>query len=40
MNGLMEGKLISAKSLQLMKVITDGIGYGIGQFSMYDRSIY
>ena len=40
MNGLMEGKLISAKRLQLMKFITDGIGYGIGQFSMYDRSIY
>jgi CubicO group peptidase (beta-lactamase class C family) len=40
MNGLMEGKLISAKSLEQMKVITDGIGYGIGQFSMYDRSIY
>ncbi len=40
MNALMEGKLISEKSLDQLKVITDGIGYGIAQFTIYDRIIY
>lgn len=40
MNALMEGKLVSEKSLTQMKIATEGIGYGIAQFSMYDRSIY
>lgn len=40
MNALMVGKLISDKNLKQMKVITEGLGYGIGQFSIYDREIY
>ncbi len=40
MNALMDGKLISNTSLKQMKVETEGLGYGIGKFTMYDREIY
>ena len=39
-NTLMDGKLISEKSLNKMKDITEGMGHGIGQFLLYDKSIY
>jgi len=40
MNALMDGKLISNTSLKQMKVVTEGLGYGIGEFSIYNREIY
>ncbi len=40
MNALMGGKLISKSSFNKMTTIKNGLGYGIGQLSIYDRMLY
>ncbi len=40
MNALMEGKLISQKSFKRMIPLKNGLGYGIGQFSVYDKILF
>ena len=40
MNALMGEKLVSKKSLHKMKTTTNGLGYGIAEFKIYDRILY
>jgi len=40
MNALMDGKLISKSSFKKMTTIKSGLGYGIGQFSIYDKMLF
>lgn len=39
-SALFEGKLISKESLDKMKTITDGMGYGIQQFPYENKTVY